>query len=243
MKSNSQQQYFDYSIVIPCKNEQDNIGKLLDHLRRQSAYRQDVPIIIADAASTDHTLTIIEEYRTVFGMNIKVVEGGYPATGRNRGAAYANSEFVLFFDADILPADDYFVEEVLSLATERELDCVGTYIKTVDGNWKDKLFWAAHNAILSMYLVFGPFTTGMFMCFRLETFRAMGGFDERIVLGEDFDLTHRVKRSKFGVVRNFILNSNRRFVKMGYLKTIYMYTRVAFSQRYRLSDNREYFEV
>jgi glycosyltransferase involved in cell wall biosynthesis len=233
----------EYSIVIPCKNEQDNIGRLLDRLRAQTAYRSDVPIIIADADSTDHTLTIIQERRELFGMNITVIKGGYPATGRNNGAAFARSKYVLFFDADILPADDYFIEQVLDLAESKQLDCVATYIKTVNGNWKDKLFWAAHNVILSMFPIFGPFATGMFMCFRLKTFRDLGGFDERIILGEDFDLSHRVKRSKFGVVNNFILNSNRRFVKMCYLKTIYMYTKVAFSKQYRLSDNKEYFEV
>jgi glycosyltransferase involved in cell wall biosynthesis len=233
----------EYSIVIPCKNEQDNIGRLLDRLRAQTAYRSDVPIIIADADSTDHTLIIIQERRELFGMNITVINGGYPATGRNNGAAFARSKYVLFFDADILPADDHFIEQVLGLAESKQLDCVATYIKTVNGNWKDKLFWAAHNVILSMFPVFGPFATGMFMCFRLKAFRDLGGFDERIILGEDFDLSHRVKRSKFGVVNNFILNSNRRFVKMGYLKTIYMYTKVAFSKQYRLSDNKEYFEV
>jgi glycosyltransferase involved in cell wall biosynthesis len=233
----------EYSIVIPCKNEQDNIGRLLDRLRAQTAYRSDVPIIIADADSTDHTLIVIQERRELFGMNITVINGGYPATGRNNGAAFARSKYVLFFDADILPADDHFIEQVLGLAESKQLDCVATYIKTVNGNWKDKLFWAAHNVILSMFPVFGPFATGMFMCFRLKAFRDLGGFDERIILGEDFDLSHRVKRSKFGVVNNFILNSNRRFVKMGYLKTIYMYTKVAFSKQYRLSDNKEYFEV
>lgn len=232
-----------YSIVIPCKNEQDNIGKLLDRFRTQTAYTRNVPIIIADANSTDHTLTIIQERKDLFGMNITVINGGYPATGRNNGAAFARSKYILFFDADILPADDYFIEQVLILAERKQLDCVGTYIKTVNGNWKDKLFWAAHNVILSMFPIFGPFATGMFMCFRLDAFKDLGGFDERIILGEDFDLSHRVKRSKFGVVNNFILNSNRRFVKMGYFRTIYMYTKVAFSKKCRLSDNKEYFEV
>lgn len=237
------QALYDFSVVIPCKNEQANIGRLLSAIREQTIYQPGTEIIIADANSTDDTLYIIDEHRAAFAMNIIVVEGGYPAAGRNRGAAYANGKYIIFMDADILPANNRFFEDVMTLALAKDLDCVASFIKAVDGDWRDRLFWNAHNVIISIYPLFGPFAAGMFMCFRKVAFHLMGGFDERIILGEDFDLTHRVPRNKFGVVRNFILNSNRRFARMGYFKTIYMYTRVAFSRDYRLSDHRSYFEV
>jgi glycosyltransferase involved in cell wall biosynthesis len=232
-----------FSIVIPCKNEEQNIGKLLQAIRKQSIYTADVQIIIADAGSTDKTLEIIDEHIHLYGMNISIIKGGYPATGRNKGASVANSTYVFFMDADILPGNDYLLEDVLNKMISGNLDLTTAYIRSLGGSWKDKLFWTAHNVILSLYWLFVPFSTGMFMCFKLDTFREMGGFDERIILGEDFDLTSRVSKKKFGVANNFIWNSNRRFMKMGYLKTIFMYTRVAFSKNYRLQDHKEYFEV
>lgn len=232
-----------YSIVIPCKNEEENIGRLLEAISHQSVYTQDVPVIIADAGSTDKTLEIIDHYATEYQMNIHVVPGGYPATGRNNGAAYARSQYIFFFDADILPGSETLIEDCLKQMLSKDLDCMSAFIKSSNGGWKDALFWTIHNVILSLFYIFGPFSAGMFMCFKLEAFREMGGFNEQIILGEDFDLTHRVKRSKFGVVNNFIWNTNRRFMKMGYLKTISMYTRVAFSKTYRLQNHKEYFEV
>lgn len=232
-----------YSIVIPCKNEEEHIGQLLEAISHQSVYTSNVPIIIADAGSTDKTLEIIDHYATVRKMNIQVVTGGYPATGRNNGAAYARSKYVFFFDADILPGTETLIEDCLKKMLDKDLDCMTAFIKASNGNWKDHLFWTIHNVILSLFYIFGPFSAGMFMCFKLQTFRVMGGFNEQIILGEDFDLTHRVKRSKFGVVNNFIWNTNRRFMKMGYIKTISMYTRVAFSRNYRLQNHKEYFEV
>jgi|GEM_PF-510606 len=232
----------DFTIVIPCKNEEVLIGKLLTAIRRQTIYNDQIPILIADAHSTDKTLNIIEEYRQA-GMNITVIEGGYPARGRNNGVAACNTRYVVFFDADIVPGNDTMLYDVLTLIRKKDLDCVTAYIKSQDGDWRDSLFWSAHNVILSMYKLIKPFSTGMFVCFKVEAFRRMGGFDERIILGEDYDLSSRVPKSKFGVAKNFIFTTNRRFAKMGYIHTIVMYTRVAFSKRYRLTDHREYFEV
>lgn len=245
MQSNttSSNQRQPFSIVIPCRNEEQNIGKLLHAIRQQTVYSPDIQIVIADAGSIDRTLEIIDENIHSFGMNIAVINGGYPAKGRNNGAAVANSRYVFFMDADILPGNECLLEDVMEKMISKDLDLGTAFIQSLGGSWKDKLFWSAHNVILSLYQLFVPFSAGMFMCFKLDVFHEMGGFDERIILGEDFDLTSRVSKKKFGVANNFIWNSNRRFLKMGYLKTISMYVRVAFSRDYRLKDHKGYFEV
>src|SRR5271154_4422313 len=46
----------ELTIVIPAKNEESAIGNLLRSLERQTYKMYQVPILLADAESTDHTV-------------------------------------------------------------------------------------------------------------------------------------------------------------------------------------------
>ena len=65
------------SIVIPCKNEEKQIGRTLELLLNQTIDISKVPIYIADAGSTDSTLHIIGKFISEGRLNIKIVPGGY----------------------------------------------------------------------------------------------------------------------------------------------------------------------
>ena len=84
------------SVVIPCKNEEKNILQTLQSLENQTFDMNDVPVIIADAGSTDTTLDIIAEFQKHSKMDIQVTEGGYPPAGRNNGARQSTSQYILF---------------------------------------------------------------------------------------------------------------------------------------------------
>ena len=232
------------SIVIPCKNEEKQIGHTLATLQNQTVDMSSVPIYIADAGSTDSTLDIIQSFIDIGRLKIKVVEGGYPPTGRNIGASYCRSEYILFLDADIEMGEDTCIEKSINLALEKELDLVATYIKCKDGNQYDKLFWEKIHAFTYRYpYIVGPYAAGMFILIRRSKFCELGEFNEKMVLGDDWDLTHKIPRHKFGVAKTFIWTTNRRFRKQGYLKTFSRYFRVAFSKDFRDKDNKSYMDV
>ena len=52
----------NFSLVLPCYNEEQNIGDLLSMLVNQT-YRSNYEIIIANDRSTDNTKKIILEYK------------------------------------------------------------------------------------------------------------------------------------------------------------------------------------
>ena len=83
----------------------------------------------------------------------------------------------------------------------------------------------------------------MFILIKSETFHKIGGFDESIALGEDWELTHQVHPDKFEVAKSYINTTNRRFSSQGYLRTFYQYVMVATSPRYRHQNHTEYFNV
>jgi len=228
------------TIVIPARNEERYIGKTLESLTRQTCITPQTPVFIADAGSTDHTLDIIERYSD--HLNIQVVPGGIPPVGRNQGARYACSRYILFLDADIELGEPRTIEKSLDLAEKRELDLVTTYIRCRNGRWLDRLLWAAH-ALASRTRLLGAFGAGAFILMRNEAYKRLGGFSEHIALGEDWDLTHRVAPNKFRVSNTFIYTTNRRFLKQGYLKTFGQYLMVAFSKKYRDRGHYGYFDV
>lgn len=232
------------SIVIPCKNEEKQIGLTIESLKNQTADISKVPIYIADAGSTDSTLDIIHHFITECPLNITIVSGGYPPKGRNNGASYCTSEFLLFLDADIELGEDSCIEKSLNLALEKNLDLVATYIKCKDGNKYDKIFWEKIHAFTYKYpYIVGPYAAGMFILIRRSKFIELGGFNEKMVLGDDWELTHKIPRNKFGVANTFIWTTNRRFMKQGYLKTFSRYFRVAFSKDFREKGNESYMNV
>jgi glycosyltransferase involved in cell wall biosynthesis len=229
------------SIVIPCKNEEKHIGHTLTSLENQTVDMSSVPIYIADAGSTDKTLVIIQSFTDRGKLKIRVVEGGYPPTGRNIGASYCRNEYILFLDADIELGENTCIEKSINLALEKNLDLITTYIKCKDGNQYDKVFWEKIHAFTYKYpYIVGPYAAGMFIMIRRSKFNEMGGFNEKMVLGDDWELTHRIPRKKFGVANTFIWTTNRRFMKQGYIKTFGQYFLVAFSKDFREKDNKAY---
>jgi glycosyltransferase involved in cell wall biosynthesis len=228
------------SIVIPSKNEEAYIGKPLSSLLNQTAINRQTPVIIADAGSTDGTLKVIEGFKHL--LNIRVVPGGLPAVGRNIGASFTNSEYILFLDADVTLGEHDSLQKALDLAETKNLDLVSTHIHSTDGNYADKLFWHLHG-FASVTKLVGSYAAGMFILIRSDVFRKLGGFDEQISLGEDWDLTHQIAPAKFAISPSFINTSSRRFSSMGYMKTFYQYFMVAASHRFRHQDHRNYYEV
>jgi glycosyltransferase involved in cell wall biosynthesis len=232
------------SIVIPCRNEEKQIGNTLTALQNQTTDMSGVPIYIADAGSTDSTPDIIRNFIEKGKLKIKVVKGGYPPAGRNNGASFCRSEFILFLDADIEMGEDTSIEKAINLAIKKELDLVTTYIKCKDGNQYDRIFWEKIHAFTYKYpYIVGPYAAGMFILIRRSKFIELGGFNEKMLLGDDWELTHKIPREKFGVAKTFIWTTNRRFMKQGYMKTFSRYFKVAFSKDFREKDNKSYTNV
>ncbi len=117
------------SIVIPTKNEERYLPRLLASIKRQSF--SDYEIIVADNGSSDSTRAVAESF------GCKVTGGGLPGEGRNRGAAAARGDVVLFLDADTELVDADFLESALREFKERGLS-MGVPIAITEGNFLDR---------------------------------------------------------------------------------------------------------
>src|SRR5579864_5890098 len=132
----------ELTIVIPAKNEEKLIPRLLSSLMNQDYSKMSsTRVLVADANSSDRTREVVLGFRD--RLNVNVIPGGMPSVGRNQGAAQADTPYVLFLDADIELADPSLVRKCVEKAQAKNLHCVTTNIICRDGNWIDEVFYAA----------------------------------------------------------------------------------------------------
>ena len=236
----------ELTIVIPAKNEERLLPRLLASLQRQDyPLLSDTKIILADADSTDRTVKVAKAFSP--DLAITVIRGGLPSVGRNNGAWCADSRYVLFIDADIELADPTLLRRAVNLIKSKSLHCVTTDILCRDGGWADNLLYVGNNLAQRLSRFHKPFATGMFMLVDKNRFDDLGGFDELALFAEDYQLTRQITPGRFRVIRGGIYSTNRRFLKMGHATMLRAFLKTAVNGRksdyYRSKFHEAYWEA
>jgi len=164
------------SVVIPTRNEEANIGACLDAF---SAFRNDIELIVVDNSSPDRTREIaVEKGARVF------LQGPERCAQRNRGWREARGDLVMFVDADmIVPSST--IGEILELMADGSID--GLYVREVRAGKGLRI--RARNFERSFYD--GTCIDGLRVV-RRDCLEKIGGYDERLVACEDWDLDRRL---------------------------------------------------
>ncbi len=225
----------ELTIVIPARNESQSLPKLLTSLNQQDyLHLPDTRVFVADANSTDGTVEMARSFAARYF--IEVLAGGLPAVGRNAGARRATTPYVLFLDADVELRDPTLLRRSVCAMHRRQLHCLTTNIRCIDGDAADRLLFGGNNIVQKLSRWAAPFATGMFMMFDRQEFKKLGGFNEHALYAEDYLLTKQVERKRFAVIPGAVMTSNRRFRKMGHLRIVGMFFLTALN-----SGNPNYF--
>ena len=229
----------ELTIVIPAKNEAELLPRLLDSIAQQDTPGiSETTVYVADASSTDGTVELALNFRG--RIDVRVIAGGLPSAGRNAGARMATTPYVLFLDADMELADPTLVRRALELMQRKRLHCLTTNIWCREGRFMDQTLYIANNIAQQFSRLLKPFSTGMFMLFDRKRFQELGGFHEQALYAEDYLLSKKVARRRFGIVRGKALTTNRRFRKMGHIKIMGMFFKTAlntWNDNYFLRDH------
>jgi glycosyltransferase involved in cell wall biosynthesis len=90
------------SVIIPARNESATIRRTIEAVAAQARPGLDVEVIVVDDESIDDTVEVARKAGAI------VLEsragGGNPGATRNRGAAVASGDPIIFLDADCVPA-------------------------------------------------------------------------------------------------------------------------------------------
>jgi glycosyltransferase involved in cell wall biosynthesis len=220
----------ELAIVIPAKNEEQLLPCLLKSLAKQDyPLMSSTRVYLADADSTDGTVQVARGFS--HDLAITVIRGGLPSVGRNNGARCADSRYLLFVDADIELASSTLLRQAVDTIKIQSLHCVTTDIFCRGGVWLDRVLYGCNNIVQRLSRFHKPFATGMFMLVDKRRFDEIGGFDELALYAEDYQLTRRIARNRFRVIRGGIYSTNRRFVKMGHWTVVRFFLTTAFKGR------------
>ena len=91
------------SVIIPARNEARFIPRVIQAVLAQRPAGIDLEVIVVDDESTDGTA----EAARAAGASVVAGAGGNPAAARNRGAAAATGDPLIFLDADCIPAEGW----------------------------------------------------------------------------------------------------------------------------------------
>lgn len=198
------------TVVIPTKNEEELLPRLLDSIAKQTL--QPTEVIVADAQSSDETRTIATE------AGATVIEGGRISFARNQGAARATTPFILFLDADVELSHPEFLKEALTIFRERNLD-VGTFdLEPISQKRIDHFLHRAYNLYARAWGARYPHAPGSCILVRRAVHEAMQGFDEEINFCEDHQYvrTAATMGYQFGIIKELkVPVSTRRLERDG----------------------------
>ncbi|MCS6928742.1 MAG: glycosyltransferase [Saprospiraceae bacterium] len=227
------------SVVIPAKNEERYIGSTLAQYEPYLE-RFGLEVIVSDGGSTDATVAVVREIQTHWPpgrLKLAQPRGKQNiAIGRNAGAALAEGEFLFHTDADVQIPDLPNFFETLLQTFEKHPDIVAAtvpiHVYPQEARWIDRLYHTIMNwAIYASFYIGVYLAKGESQFVRRSIFERIGGYNERIVAGEDCNLFYRLHwQGRIAFLRRLrVYHSPRRFRKYGYLRLNLIYLREALS--------------
>jgi glycosyltransferase involved in cell wall biosynthesis len=222
----------DFSIVIPCLNEENYLGSLLEDIAGQTIKPKEV--IVADSRSDDCTVEVAKGFQKRLSLKIVTSTIRSPGAARNAGAKQAKGDYLVFIDADMRLPDTAFEQTLLATDYGR-LDYVTPLFSTPGRHPIDQLAIKIINFDIRFGITAGAHLPGIggYMCVRRDLHESLGGF-RASGRGEDMDYLAHLKRlgASHTVLRKLVIRtSNRRLVQDGRLVSILNF----IPQRWHLS--------
>ena len=212
------------SIVVPAFNEERLLGDSLAQMKSAArAFTQrgwDLETIVCDNNSTDRTAEIA---RTA-GATVVFEPVNQIARARNRGAAAATGDWLVFVDADSQPGAELFAEVAEQIGSGRCL-AGGSTVRLDSRHWLSELVNAFWNFLSRSCRLLA----GSFIFCETAAFRKIGGFSEKLFAGEELELSGRLKKLARETGRAMVI--------------LHRHPLVTSARKLRLYSYREYFRL
>jgi glycosyltransferase involved in cell wall biosynthesis len=188
------------SVIVPVRDEEKSIRKLLDGLLQQS--RPADEIVITDGGSSDATPQIIAEY-IQHHPEVRLIREpkALPGRGRNVAVTAASCEWLAFIDAGVVPAVDWLDQLVDCAATDPNIDVVyGTWEPVTDTFFKECAAIAyAYVPNRENYEEVKRSRALFSSLMRRSVWKDVGGFSEELRSAEDLLFVNKIDEKAFEV--------------------------------------------
>jgi cellulose synthase/poly-beta-1,6-N-acetylglucosamine synthase-like glycosyltransferase len=197
-----------FSIIVPVKNEEKVLGRLLNALTEVNYPPDKKEIIVVEDGSTDRSVDVCEDFAREQSLNIRIVQrlfsDGKPSA-LNAGIKCAKGEIVGVFDADNVPSSDallnvckYFEDPQVAavqgrtLSINSEENMLTRMISREEDIWYETYLRGKDALNLFVHL------KGSCQFIRRDVLEKVEGFDEN-ALSEDMELSAKTTEKGYKI--------------------------------------------
>lgn len=239
------------SVIIPARNEEHNIGLLLDALKKQTYPEKLFEVIVVDDHSTDATTDIVRKFPAVKLIQLKVQGiNSYKKKAIETGIAAATGDLIITTDADCIPPENWlktiasFKEEKKSMLITAPvvIDCNSSFLQ---------VFQAMDFMVLQGITGATVHKNKLTMCNGANLAYERGAFDEvngfagidHIASGDDMLLMHKIWKKYPASVH--YLKSKDAIVATQPMKTwkAFLNQRIRWTSKAKSYDDKRIFPV
>lgn len=206
------------SVVVPAFNEEKYIENCLIALCKQTINREKYEIIVVDGESADNTVNIAKKYAD----KVLVRKEKGVGDARNSGVRIAKGDIIATTDADVIVPSNWLEKIEEDMKKEGVIAVFGPQKPQEEILAAKIIFKLMDWSALVCYWLGEPYIGGPNFAFKKRFFDEVGGYSN-IHMSEDIELGFKLKR--FGKIlynRKLVVSSSaRRFMKYGYLRTIW----------------------
>lgn len=178
-----------FSVIVPFRDERECLERTLPRIVAAVASYPRAELILVDNGSQDGSHDWV---RRNYGGSLTLLELADASIGavRNHGARHAAGDVLCFIDADCLVEPDHLHNARRARETSSAAVVGARYRLPSDAGWVETTWHRLHRTDREGYV---PFLSAGNLIVDAEAFEEVGGFDERLVTGEDAELCSRLR--------------------------------------------------
>ncbi len=190
------------SVIIPARNEEENIGRLLKALEKQTYPEEQFEIIVVDDNSTDKTDEIVMQFPAVKLLKLeKDAINSYKKKAITKAIASASGELIVTTDADCIPSADW-LQTIVSFKEKTNAVFIVAPVVFDCNPQPLQIFQAMDFMVLqgitgaSVYKKIHSMCNGANLIYERKVFYEVNGFAgiDNIASGDDMLLMHKIAK-------------------------------------------------
>lgn len=189
------------TVIMPVLNEEAHLADSVQSILSQS-YANDIELILALGPSHDETNKIAKSLSKK-DKRITLLDNprGLTTVGLNAAIKIAKHDYIVRIDAHSEPEQNYF-QDGIRILLEQDADEVGGIMQAKGRSAFQKAVayaytsrWGIGAASYHIGGKAGEAESAYLGIFKKSALERVGGYDETIIRGEDWDLAQRIKRT------------------------------------------------
>jgi glycosyltransferase involved in cell wall biosynthesis len=193
------------SIITPCYNSANSIGKTIDSIRAQTY--NNIEYIVVDGASIDGTYDILQNRKSEIDYLISEKDKGiYDAI--NKGLEISSGDIIGILNSDDKFFDDKVIEKIVDVFNEKEdVNCVYGNLIFIDKKERIKRIWKSKNYRQGLFEESWTPAHPTFYC-RSIVYKELGKYKIDYNIASDVDFMFRaleIKEYKSWFINDYLI--------------------------------------